>query len=211
MERIRAVAYCPHCGNRAPQQLVHVQRFLAYGFSKDGTRDEHGYFSTYFVAKCETCGEILLYLDEFDDIEEKFFIQAYLVWPDKRELHPSVPKKVRDCYEEAARIRQIAPNAFAGQIRRALEAICDDKGIAKAKLIEMIEELGNCGLIPPTLVEISHILRGQGNIGSHADSESVKPGDVPILDDFFRLIVDYAYVAPNKLEEFRKKLNPLNL
>lgn len=31
-EATRNVAFCPHCGNLAPQRLVHTQNFRAYGF-----------------------------------------------------------------------------------------------------------------------------------------------------------------------------------
>lgn len=208
MEPIRGVAYCSHCGNRVTQRLIHVQRFLCCGFRADGTREDHDYPSTYYVAVCETCNEILLYIDDFDEFGENLFVRASLVWPEPRTLHHSVPDHVRSCYEEANRIRHFAPNAFASLIRRALEAICVDRGITEGTLQDRLQELANRGEIPPVLAEMAHVLRHQGNIGAHADDNSVKPGHVHIIEDFFRVIVEYVYVAPSKLKEFRDQLSP---
>lgn len=208
MEPIRSVAYCSHCGNRVTQRLIHVQRFLCRGFQADGTREEYDYPSVYYVAACETCDEILLYLDDFDEFGENLFAKASLVWPEPRTLHHSIPDHVRSCYEEADRIRHTAPNAFAGQIRRALEAICVDRGIKKGNLQKRLEELANRGEIPPILAEMAHVLRDQGNIGVHVKDNSVKPDHVHTIEDFFRVIVEYVYVAPSKLKEFRNQLSP---
>ncbi len=208
MEHIRSVAYCSHCGNRATQRLINVQRFLTYGFRADGTREDHDYISAYYIAVCETCSKILLYLDEFNDFGEESFVNASLVWPEPRILHHSIPKHVRSCYEEADRIRHFAPNAFAGQIGRALEAMCDDRGAVKGKLQDRLQELADRKEIPPVLAEMTHVLRHQRNIGAHADDDSVKPGHVHIIDDFFRVIVEYVYVVPSKLKEFGNQLRP---
>lgn len=208
MEPIRSVAYCSHCGNYATQRLIYTQRFLDCGFREEGMREDHDYPVVYYVAACETCNDILLYLDEFDEFGENLFVKAFLVWPEKRTLHHSVPDPVRSCYEEADRVRHFAPNAFAGQIRRALEAICIDRGITEGTLQDRLQELANLGEIPPVLAEMAHVLRDQGNIGAHAKSNSVKPGHVHDIEDFFRVIVEYMYVAPSKLKAFRDQLSP---
>lgn len=208
MNPIRCVAYCPHCGNRAPQRLVHVQRFLTCGYRSDGTREDYECPSAHYVAVCETCSEVLLYLDEFDDFGEKSFIKASIVWPEPKALHHSVPSRVRDCYEEADRIRHFAPNGFATLIGRTLEAMCDDRHIPKGKLEHRLKELAERKEIPPELAKMTHVLRRQRNIGAHADEDSVKPGHVRIIDDFFRVVVEYVYVAPCKLREFEDQLRP---
>ena len=202
METIRRVAFCPHCGNRAPQRLIHTQEYLGQGYSRDGSMDNN-IPCAYYVAVCETCNEILLY-DVFGDIvEDKDFHRADLVWPDPGVLHKSVPKAIAECYVEAARIKNLAPNAFAVQIRRALEALCDDRGAKKGVLQLRLQDLASRSEIPPVLAEMTDVLRLLGNIGAHAADQSVKPGHVLAIDDFFRVIIEYVYVAPSKLKEFR--------
>ena len=73
----------------------------------------------YYVVVCETCNEILLYHSFIDTTEEKYFDRADLIWPDPGVLHPAVPKAIAATYAEAARVKNLAPNAFAVQIRRA--------------------------------------------------------------------------------------------
>jgi hypothetical protein len=209
MKSIRKVAFCPHCGNRAPQCLLLTQQFLERGFHMDGTLDEHEFISAYYVAKCETCSEILLYyaLDEFP--EKNRFTDASLMYPIQGILDQNVPERVRLCYEEAMRIKNTAPNAYAVQIRRALEALCDDRAAKKGTLQKRLQELSSRGEIPPLLAEMTGVLRLLGNIGAHAGEQSVKPGFVRAIDEFFRALIEYVYVAPSKLKAFRDKLEKL--
>ena len=209
MTSVRKVAFCPHCGNRAPQRLIHTQHFLSYGYSLDGDRSDYDLPSIYFVVECETCHEILLYLAEGYEPEGNAFHQTDLIWPDPGSLHRSVPRRVREHYEEAARIKNLAPNAFAVQIRRALEAVCEDRGTKKGTLQRKLEELSTRGEIPPVLAQMTDILRLLGNIGAHADEQSVKPGHVSAIDKFFRAIVEYVYVSPSIIRAIRSQLEML--
>jgi len=159
----------------------------------------------YYVAVCETCGEILLYRALAVPVEDKDFSLAHLIWPDPG-LHRAVPKVVTECYAEAAKIKNLAPNAFAVQIRRALEALCDDRGAKKGTLRHRLQDLASRGEIPPVLAEMTDALRLLGNIGAHATDQNVKPLHVLAIDDFFRAIIEYVYVAPSKLKEFRDRL-----
>lgn len=206
MEPIRRVAFCPHCGNRAPQRHILTQNYLGEGYSMDGDLAGTNFPCACYVAVCETCNQVLLYHAIIDVVEDKDFHLADLIWPDPGVLHRAVPKAVVDCYSEAARIKNLAPNAFAVQIRRALEAICDDRGIKKGALQRRLGELASRGEIPPVLAEMTDVLRLLGNIGAHAADQSVKPGHVWAIDGFFRAVVEYVYVAPSKLKEFRDGL-----
>jgi len=206
---IRNVAFCPHCGNRAPQKLVYRQRYRGVWFSVNGdvSKEEDSELpgpTYYYVVVCETCNEVLVYHSV--GVPASHFSEADLVYPEPGELHYSVPDVVANCYKEAARIKNLAPNAFAVQIRRALEALCEDRGVNERTLARSLNVLAERGEIPATLAEMTDILRLLGNIGAHAADQSVKPGHVHVMDDFFKAVVEYVYVAPYKLQEFRKKL-----
>lgn len=208
MDDIKRVAFCPHCCNKAPQRLVHVQQCEVKGYSlQDGTQNDIP--STYYVTTCETCHGILVYFDlgdQIDQIGTHDFTLADLTWPQKKTLHKAVPKHIRDIYEEAAMIQEMSPDAFAVQIRRALEAICGDRGVEEQNLQTSLKSLAERGEIPPVLAEFTDVLRLLGNIGAHWTGQRVHPLQTTALDDFFRAIVEYIYVAPSKLKEFKDKL-----
>jgi len=82
VETIRRVAFCLHCGNRAPQRHIYTQEFLGRGYSMDGSLANNDLPCAYYVAVCETCNEILLYYTFLDVLEDKDFHLADLIWPD---------------------------------------------------------------------------------------------------------------------------------
>ena len=202
---IRKVLFCPHCCNSAPQRLIHTQHYMEKSWSVSSGEEDMFPCST-FVAVCETCGQVLLYYNPGDQFEEKEFHYGSLEFPKSGHLPSSVPEVISKAYEEAYRIRAIAPNAFAVQIRRALEAVCVDRGETKGNLATKLKNLSNKGEIPPVLSEASDILRLLGNIGAHGLSESVHPLQAYALDDFFRVIIEYLYIAPSKIEDFRARI-----
>jgi uncharacterized protein DUF4145 len=197
------VSYCPHCGNTNPQKIVHTQPHLErIWYSDDLDCDEN---AVQFVAVCQTCNQILVY-GQLEELLEEGFADAVLLWP-KFGLNEAVPERIRSIYDEASRIQHTAPNAFAVQIRRALEAICIDRGATEGTLQQNIHELANRGEIPNTLVEASGLLRLIGNIGAHASDSDVHPNQASALNKFFQVIVEYLYVSPKMIEEFKARWN----
>lgn len=172
---------------------------MAWGV-EDGEEDQ--YDGLYLVARCETCKEILLYHSIYD-------AAPTLIFPNIT-LGQTVPEEISKLYDEATRIKSIAPNAFAVQIRRALEAICVDRGSNRKNLAAQLKELGEKGEIPKTLSEASDILRVIGNVGAHANKRDVHPLQVLALDEFFKAIIEYVYVSPSKIESFRARMDSYN-
>ncbi len=117
------------------------------------------------------------------------------------------PDQVREIYERASKVKS-EPNSFAVQIRRALEAICIDKGESGRNLNDDLIRLSKAGVFPPIVVEIAHELRDIGNVGAHVKSEEVEAGQVQAIDGFFHLVITYAYVAPALLADYRERLRP---
>jgi hypothetical protein len=168
--------------------------------------------TSYVLVGCTTCQHVSLYREEHVKASPQRVFTGFrlvdleCVWPKGAELHKSVPDPVRKCYQEAAAIKSRAPNAFANQIRRALEALCRDRGATDRTLAKNLGELSSRGEIPPTLADMTDILRMLGNIGSHAAEESVEPEYVEPIDDFFRAVVEYVYVAPYRVNEVQAQL-----
>ena len=151
-EIIRRVAFCPHCGNRSPKRLIHTQRCSGTGWAITDDKAVEMDIE-YYVAICETCDHVLLYRAIDSEVSANDFVHADLEYPDSGNLHKSVPEVIRDIYDEAFRIKEIAPNAFAVQIRRALEALCEDRGAKDGVLQKRLNDLVAKGEIPWTYAE----------------------------------------------------------
>jgi hypothetical protein len=206
LKSVRNIAYCPHCGNRAPQEMIHTQRYLERTWGVDGKESEPSSWSM-FVAVCHTCNQILLYENLGDQADPEDFSRCELVFPRPAYLDISVPREIAAIYEEAVRIKELTPNAFAVQIRRALEALSVDKGIKKGSLQVQLNELSKNGDIPPNLAKASDLLRMLGNVGAHASEQSVHPLLANAMDEFFRAVIEYVYVAPKRLHQFQNQMD----
>lgn len=194
------VGFCPHCCNMAPQEIVSTV---------DAVEEEVGETLTYVIAQCQTCGHILLYVTIGDrtTFDPQLLGEQRPVWPNA-ELGLGIPTVVRQRYEEAQRIKHIAPNAFAGQIRSCLEALCHDRGATKGSLVKNLEELATRGEIPPLLAQMSEVIRVLGNVGVHGLGD-IGPRDVCAIDEFFKALVEYVYEAPWRLRMFQSRLREL--
>lgn len=195
----RKILFCPHCGNTAPQKLIYSHEYVGDAYEMDGKKSDIGPPCEYFLRACETCNDLLLYHSFVDD-------EPDLLFPKPVELPISVPRNVRECFSEAARIKITAPNAYAVMLRRGLEAICDDRKIKKGNLYKRLKMLATNGEIPPTLAEITTILRVLGNVGAHSAAKNVTVPMTWGMDEFFRAIVEYVYIAPDKVKKFITQL-----
>jgi hypothetical protein len=167
---------------------------------------------TYFVATCGTCQGLLLYWTQGDPSDEgesgpqNYFQDAKLLWPEHVTSENVLPAAVAAIYAEATIVKRLSPNSFAVQIRRALEAICTERGVKSDSLYKMLSELARRGDLPPVLAEMTDVLRLLGNMGAHASDQPVKASQVDALDEFFRAVIEYIYIAPDRLRRFQKRL-----
>lgn len=203
------IAYCPHCGNEAPQRLIHTQRYMEKTIESSTGKPSGDAPWSSFVAACSTCGQLLVYDNAGDQTPEARFSKCELVYPKVPFIPLSVPHKIADAYSEAARIKGISPNAFAVLIRRSLEILCHERGLTNGTLAKRLKILSDQGELPPTLSQATDLLRTIGNVGAHGSESSVSPLHVHAIDDFFLAIVEYLYVAPKKIAEFQRRLDAL--
>ena len=204
MTLTRFVAYCSHCNHETYQIARLTQDYWEKCQASDGTQVMVP--GTYFVCVCEGCEQVLLYGKFPGHREADVLPDAELLWPERRELPSVVPERIRAIYREASAVRDASPNAFAVSIRRALEAVCEDRHAVGSSLAKRLEVLAERGDVPPLLAEMTEVLRVLGNLGAHADTD-VRSEHVLAIDDFFRTVVSYVYVGPTKLQEFRKHLD----
>ena len=198
---IRQVAYCPHCGNNSQQLLLHTEDYFQPGWS-NGT--ESALLSSMFIARCETCHQILLYEDVGGQCKESAFDQCTMVFPHV-ELEDVVPTPTKKLYARARRLRDRDPKTFALLIRAALEAVCKQQRCKGKTLYKMLEALVEHQKFPPLLVSAIDAVRETGNQIAHADETQICPLQAQAIDEFFLMIIEYVYVAPEKLLAFRVK------
>ena len=160
---------------------------------------------TYIVSRCETCSRILVYSGvlEFEDSWETKY--GDLVYPQPSSFSDSVPKRIRSVYQEALRVKNHSPLAFVILARRILEEICSDKGVYKGNLADSLDQLAAQDIIPKTLAEASSLIRLVGNVGAHRSDTRINALHVFPIDDFLKAIVEYVYVAPAKIAEFKRR------
>ena len=204
---MKKIAFCPHCGNKTTQLLLYTHDFeeIITAFDEENGIDHEGSLPVQcYLTVCETCKNPLLYGKYHSSTEEEDFQKSGLLWPKQKKLSGKVPQKIREYYEEAIRIKRIAPSSFAGQIRKCLEALCDARKIKKGKLVKRLTELSEKGEIPKHFIEMADILRFFGNIGVHPSETNIRSLPVNTIDDFFIAIIEYVYGFPSKIDEIKK-------
>lgn len=55
----------------------------------------------------------------------------------------------------------------------------------------------------PALTEVIRIL---GNVGAHDYQQNLSEYDAHVINEFFRAVVEYVYVAPSGLKDYRYSL-----
>jgi len=202
----RPVLLCPHCGNTAPQQVEYAHEFEYTEVIGPEEEDEVSIPAYYFLVVCATCSKVSLY-SNWDVADDPFDLRlATLFYPTTKKFSSVIPKRISKAYQEASRISRVAPNAFACMVRRALEFMCEDKKAVGRTLHDKLQDLSSKNIIPPVLAEMADIVKKLGNIGAHADETNVHREDVEVIDDFFNAVIEYVYVAPEKINKIKKKL-----
>jgi hypothetical protein len=128
------------------------------------------------------------------------------LWPPSLTLPTEAPERVRQIYQEARVIMRHSPSSFVVQIRRALEAVANDKKAEGKTLLAKTEWLIHNGMLPDVFGEMTHASRMIGNLGAHDGEKDVDPQDMEVADEFFRAIIEYLYVASAKVSKVKALL-----
>jgi len=111
-------------------------------------------------------------------------------------------------YEQSWPLRHISPGAFAVQVRRALEFICNEQGATGGTLFEKLKALVANKTFPGHFAEMTDLMRKVGNLGAHAGDDEVDYWDAELLDEFFRFVVEYVYITPSRILRLKQRLGP---
>jgi hypothetical protein len=91
-------------------------------------------------------------------------------------------------------------------IRRALEALCNDRKAIPGGLDKRLKDLASRGEIPPTLAEMVDVIRVLANKSAHTSDLRLSENDASSMDDLFRAIIEYVYIGPSKLRHLQATL-----
>lgn len=205
---------CFHCGNQVPLGRVAVHHGQELFEHIDGQR--YGDDFEYHVYQCPTCSGITIYGDftKYPNARDKAFHRIY---PQGSRLLPEghkvasrecVPKKIVKLYEQSWPLRHISPGAFAVQVRRALEVICNEQGATGGTLFEKLKALVANKTFPGHFAEMTDLMRKVGNLGAHAGDSEVDFWDAELVDEFFRFVVEYVYITPSRILRLKQRFEP---
>jgi len=129
----------------------------------------------------------------------------------RSELPATVPEKLRNLYNEAARIEQTSPNGAAFLARRILEQVLRDHLGTKRRLTDLIDDYMTAEALPGTLHQLMHDVREFGNIAGHpgqstdGDWIDVDGPEATYTLDVVAELLDYIYVRPELQRDMRER------
>ena len=200
--------YCDHCGN--------LTRKIQIGDYDTGPSDS-GVFTSYTLYRCDVCKAPVLEQathqlpdDYGGSIQARIYrsaaeiVRVEQLWPSSLSLPPEAPARVREIYREAQLVMKRSPSSFVVQIGRALEAVVNDKDAQGRTLNDRLNWLLREEHLPAVIVQMGHINRIVRNWGAHDAEIDVEPEDVQVVDEFFKAIIEYLYVAPQKVDRVQR-------
>lgn len=210
--RSRELLVCHHCANTVRNQRIGVYRGRELFENIDGRKFYEDFICQ--IYRCPTCHGISIYGDfkehpKFRTVNERrIYPPGPCLLPAAHKLASTdcVPDRITKLYEEIWPLRHIAPSAFAGQIRRVLEFICHDQKARGKNLAQQLKDLVTRGALPGHFAETTDLMRHIGNLGAHAGEKNIDFWDAELLDDFFRFVVEYVYIAPSRIERLKRRL-----
>jgi Domain of unknown function (DUF4145) len=194
---------CGYCDKVASQKVVaqYVQTIgQVYELGGEGFYDQQDW--TLRLSLCESC-EVVNYSVEDDGAE------VTVLYPKSSTEFQGLPENVAKAYKAARAVRLIDANAFAVLLGRALELVCLDRKANGKTLHAQLEDLSKRGEIPGPLADMANQLRILRNIGAHAGLGELTKSEVPILDDLCKAILEYVYVAPNRVAKVSQRIENL--
>lgn len=141
-------------------------------------------------------------------------IHGYRVYPPSFKTRAKAPEhwpeQVGRSWEQAHRSLETESwDAAVTMAGRALQAAVRGMGASSGQLQKEIDELGEKGILPRSMVEWAHEIRIIRNIGAHPDSvdTSVSPEDAKDIVKFLDYFCIYTFNLPKEISEYRERRN----
>ena len=129
-------------------------------------------------------------------VRERFYRESPIV-------DPATPASVKQCYEIGIAVRAISRDLYAVQLRKALEAICHDKGASeyldgkRLNLHQQITQLEKLNVVGEHISKAALKLKEICNRGAHYSDPDLTDSDVRKLEALLQLITSFVYGSDN--------------
>lgn len=195
--------YCPFCNSDKGFEFRLLSDYVDECYSMNlSNPDVYKHNGRMFVSECLACGRLIISDDFGGQLPPELFDKAEVIYPKTLLTHEAIPEEIRLTYESAKRIQQLNSEAFAVAIRKCVEITCKLHGIKKGTLADKFKKLCSQLSIPGVLAEAGNSIRLIGNQAAH-ELEGVHPVNSYNIDNFFRILMEYIYILPAKLEWFK--------
>ena len=187
-----------------------------------GSNDEKNctlnYSFKYRMLFCPVCHKITL-LETYGDesMEEptcdgsmEYYYANTVLYPINSIDSSAMPDNIKEAFESALKVKNIDVNACSLLLRRTLEIILKDQGAVKWGLKEMIEEIASKGILPKSLKEASFFTKKYGDSAAHGKELAADDCDIQNLVEFVKYIIEYLYIIPTKIAQFKNKIDERN-
>ena len=161
--------------------------------------------------KCGNCAGYVLVLwsaGEFGSIDGLYGFEV-LPWPLKLAEFPEHwPEPVgRFCLQAHRSLGEENWDAAAVMARSAMQVALRDCGGTGKSLRQEIDDLADCGILPPHMKEWAHELRELGNESAHPDptQSGTNPQDAKDVIEFLDFTLQYLYNLPHQIGEYRAR------
>lgn len=201
-----------HCGNKSEMLQEAFFRKVYPDYEPMGPFGElecvAEYAKTWKLFFCPVCKNATLILEEFNDYAEPT-VERNQLYPPVDTEHGEIPRNIKKAFTAAVTCRNLDGAMCAMGLRRTLEMICKDKGETEGNLFKKLQKLSNKGILPPILDQMAAVLRELGNSAAHADDINYEfPSELaPDLIEFTKVILNYLYVLPSKIQEIQSNLH----
>lgn len=203
METAPVSIYCPHCKmyTSLTPALRTVKRRHPLGRSHEEVTIpcvwEKQYNDVWWIGICNSCKNPVLVHNEGDIVYP---------YPLPSPSDERIPEDIRKDLDEAKKCFSVgAYRACAVMARRSMQSACINKGSAKSRLVEQLQELADNGTITKDLKEWADVVRWVGNDAAHPGKEKVSQEDAKDILNLAEQFLHVVYVAPAIAKERKNK------
>lgn len=204
------IRQCFHCGNKGLMEVLCTNSYV----NNNPTFDDLGEIVSFGIEQryswtllsCPVCKKLTLDQLYTDSISNFNFDEYSILYPESSVSFEGVPQEIRTAFEAALKVKNIDPEISLLALRRALEAICKNKGAEGNNLNEMVQDLIERNILPSQLDDACWIIRRLGNAAAHTGERLVDPYGLEQTIRFLKTIINFLYTLPVQMERMKEHI-----
>ncbi len=210
--------YCYHCGQKGKlKKLKTVNNSYKENVGDEEYPNIIEFNDQIDIVSCKECTNVNIYRSEWMPDQERYmelaphdsYVEMFgrLIYPPiEHENHYYIPSRIYDSYLASIKVQKIDRDISMIGFRRTLEMVCKDQGYNQGMLGKKLSDMSKDGVIPPAIDNIAKFLKDRGDEAAHGDDVAVNRHTLESIKDFTRIILNYIYVLPSKLDKAQKEI-----